>query len=129
MTSRQRHEEVMEEVSEQLKPILEESEQAIYVYLDDDHKICNKKFASLLGYSSAMEWSEIQESLLDTCVEDDGSRETLVSAYQNAVERFTGSCIDVTWKKKNGNNVKTKLILVPYMYNNHLFALHFVSKD
>ncbi len=117
------------EVSEQLKPILEESEQAVYVYLDDDHKICNRKFASLLGYSSAREWSEIQEPLLDTCVEDDGSRESLVSSYQDAVERFIGSHIDVTWKKKNGNNVKTKLIIVPYIYNNHLFALHFVSKD
>src|SRR5574340_1798934 len=120
MSTRQHHAEIIEEVSDQLRPILDESEQAVYVYLDDDHKICNEKFASLLGYGSAKEWSEIQEPLLDICVEDDGSSEILVSAYQDATERYTGSYINVTWKKKNGNNVKTKLILVPYLYNNHV---------
>ncbi len=114
----------MGEISEQLRPILEESEQAVYVYLDDYHKICNNKFAYLLGYGSAREWSEVPESFVSTFVEDDESRETLVYAYQNAVEHLMGSCIDVTWRKKNGNLIKSKVILVPYAYNNHLFALH-----
>ena len=44
------HEEIMKGVQEQLKEVLEESKQAIYVYLDDHHLTYNQQFASLLGY-------------------------------------------------------------------------------
>ena len=53
MSSEQKHhEELVNGVYSQLKQILDSSEQAIYLYLDDTHKVCNKKFATLLGYAS-----------------------------------------------------------------------------
>jgi len=39
--------ELIEGVRHQLKDILESSKQAIYVYLDDTHKLCNQRFATL----------------------------------------------------------------------------------
>jgi hypothetical protein len=33
-----------------MKQVLDKSGQAIYLYLDDSHKVCNKKFADMLGY-------------------------------------------------------------------------------
>ena len=53
MEEQQHHVELVKGITEQLKPILEKSEQSIYVYLDDTHKACNKKVADLLGYKSA----------------------------------------------------------------------------
>jgi len=51
----------------------------------------------------------------------------LVSTYQNAMNNFVGSSIEVEWKKKTGGKVKTRVILVPFSFNGHLFALHFID--
>jgi phenylpyruvate tautomerase PptA (4-oxalocrotonate tautomerase family) len=50
MQQEQHHEELIKGITEQMKPILDKSTQAIYIYLDDNHKVCYKKFADLLGY-------------------------------------------------------------------------------
>jgi len=127
MDKHQHHEELINGLYEQLKPVLDNSQQAIYVYLDDIHKICNNKFATLLGYSSPEEWAKVTGSFPDVFV-DQQSQEVLVSTYQKVMEQIIGSEIEVTWKTKSGDRVNTNLILVPIAYNGHLFALHFISK-
>jgi carbohydrate-binding DOMON domain-containing protein len=126
MNEIEHHEELIRGISKQMKPILESSEQAIYIYLDDVHKVCNKKFASLLGYGSPDEWARVEEPMLEVSV-DKRSQETLVETYNRAMEKMTGSTISVTWKKKSGGTVDTTVILVPIAYVGTLFALHFVS--
>jgi PAS domain-containing protein len=121
------HEELMKGVYEQLKEVFEESKQAIYLYHDDTHKICNHRFASLLGYKSVEEWSAVNEPFTEAFVKDE-SQDILVSAYRNAMEDKIGSDIEVSWKKKTGESVKTKVIMVPISYTGELLALHFISK-
>ena len=41
MNEHEHHENLVKEVSEEMKPVLEKSAQAIYLYLDDKHKACN----------------------------------------------------------------------------------------
>ena len=96
------------------------------IKVPDYNKVCNKKFASLLGYKSPDEWSNIKESFTQTFV-DNKSQDILVSAYQNAMNNLIGSSIDVEWKKKTGGKVKTKVILVPFIFKKHLLALHFID--
>ena len=127
MDAHQHHEELVKGIFEQLKDIFDSSEQAVYLYLDDVHKVCNKKFASLLGYKSPDEWSKKEISFTDLFV-DEKSQRDLVSAYQNAMEKSIGSTINVTWKRKDGKQVKTTVILVPISYHGHMFALHFISE-
>ena len=44
MTNEQlNHEELIAGISKQMKSILDSSQQAIYIYLDDIHKVCNEK--------------------------------------------------------------------------------------
>ena len=128
MDKHQHHEELINGLYEQLKPVLDNSQQAIYVYLDDIHKICNNKFATLLGYSSPEEWAKVTGSFPDVFV-DQQSQEVLVSTYQKVMEQIIGSEIEVTWKTKSGDRVNTNLILVPIAYNGHLFALHFILNE
>jgi len=127
MDADKHHMELVDGLYRQLEGIFQESRQGVYLYLDDNHRVCNKKFASLLGYHSPKEWARIKGSLLDETVAET-SRDTLVSAYQQATERFVASTINVTWKNKNGGEVKTTVILVPIIYDEHQFALHFVSQ-
>ena len=56
MTHNTHHEHLIKELSLMLEPIFTNSPQAVYLYLDDEHKICNKQFADMLGYDSVDEW-------------------------------------------------------------------------
>ncbi|MEK6835670.1 MAG: hypothetical protein AABX55_01485 [Nanoarchaeota archaeon] len=126
MEKHSHHEELIRGVAEQFSPILDKSKQAIYIYLDDIHKICNKKFASLLGYNSPKEWAHTKEDILETFV-DKNSQKSLVTAYGNAMRNLIASNIEVVWKKRDGKKVKTNVTLVPILFRGHLFALHFIS--
>jgi len=120
------HEELVSGLLNQMKIIFESSEQPLYLYLDDNHWICNKRFSDLLGYKSPEELVSQKLPLLDALVSEK-SQDSLVTAYGNAMEKMVGSTIEVTWKKKNGQKVDTNVILVPVAYDGHLFALHFLS--
>ena len=125
-TEQKHHEELVNGLYSQLKQIFDSSEQAIYLYLDDNHKVCNKKFASLLGYSSPAEFAGI-DSILEANV-DKKSQQTVVTAYRDAMEKMVGSKIDVKIKN-SGSTVDTTIIMVPVAYQGHLFALHFISES
>ena len=125
MDTKRRHEALISGIAQQFKPILDGSEQGIYIYLDDAHKVCNERFAGLLGYASAQEWAALPGPLLEAMV-DTGSQEALVSAYRKAVERYLGSALEVSWRKKGGGKVDTKVILVPIVFETQPLALHFV---
>ena len=118
---------ILKGIFDQLKEIFDSSEQAMYIYLDDAQKVCNEKFASMLGYESAEEWASIKENFPSVFVAEK-SRRTLVNTYQKAMENGVGSTIEIEWKKKSGGTVKTKVILVPISYDNHRMALHFISE-
>ena len=120
------HSRLLEEIATEYKDVLENSEQGIYIYLDDTHKICNEKFSSLLGYDSPTEWAEVSENF-PTAFVDPKSQEVLINSYQEAMEMCVGTKIEVTWKKKSGEPIESEVILVPVSNGGHLFALHFVS--
>ena len=120
------HQDLLSELALELQPLLEASEQGIYVYLDDEHKVCNENFASLLGYDSAAEWAQMEGSFPSLFV-DTGSQDALIGAYQKAMQSMTASSIKISWKKKSGGTADTTVILAPISYKGHLFALHFVA--
>lgn len=120
------HEELVTGFYEQLQQIFTESEQGIYAYLDDEHKVCNTKFAQMLGYSTAQEWAGVKENFPDTFV-DDESQEALINAYRMAVDNFAATKLEVIWKKRDGKRVSSQVILVPVAFEDHIFGLHFVT--
>lgn len=120
------HEALVSGLYRQMKDIFENSEQAMYLYLDDVHKVCNKRFADLLGYESPKAWAAVNEPFPMVFVAAK-SRRPLVAAYQEAMERFVGAALDVTWQAKSGRTVETRVILVPVAYEGHVFALHYIS--
>lgn len=125
MNHHHNHSELLQGFFREQQHIFESSSQAIYAFLDDDNIVCNEKFATLLGYSSPAEWASVEGHFTEAFV-DAKSGQTLVSAYQNAMEKLEGATIKVTWKKKSGDTINTIVILVPIAYQGHVFALHFV---
>ena len=126
MNEQQHHEELVKGITEQMKPVLEKSEQAIYLYLDDNHKVCNKKFADMLGYKSPKEWADADAPLSDVVDED---QQSVINAYMNASEKMVASAIEVRVKHtKSGKIVKTKMIIAPVGHAGHVFTAHFFTK-
>jgi hypothetical protein len=122
----QHHEVLIKEIAEQYADVLNTSKQAMYIYLDDDNKVCNARFATLLGYPSKDEWARTKGPFAQMFVTEP-SQETLVRAYNDAMQDKVSSTVPVNWKKKNGETVSTEVNLVPLAYCDHLFALHFID--
>jgi PAS domain-containing protein len=118
---------LMGDLADEYREILDTSSQGIYLFLDDGHKICNARFASLLGYESPEEWAGVQRSFPDAFVAEE-SQHSLIGAYQAAMEDATASTIQVTWKRRSGGTVDSSVILVPISYDGHDLALHFVDE-
>lgn len=119
------HEELVNGLYNQMKWILDSSEQPIFIYLDDNHKICNQRFAEFLGYKSPQEWAKIS-CFLEVYVAEN-SRDTLMSAYWNAANNMNASIIQITWKKKDETTVNSTIILVPMTYQGHILSVHFIT--
>ncbi len=126
MEEQQHHEELVKGIAEQMKSVLEKSEQAVYIYLDDNHKVCNKKFADPLGYKSPKEWADTDAPLADVVEKD---QQSVIDAYMNASEKMVASAIDVSVKHvKTGKIIKTRMVIAPVGYEGHVFTAHYFSK-
>lgn len=121
------HDELIRDLGNEFREILDTSGQGIYLYLDDAHKLCNARFASLLGYGSPAEWAAVQRSFPDAFVAEQ-SQHALIGAYQDAMEEGTGSTFAATWKRRDGGTVDSSVILVPISFGGHVLALHFVDE-
>ncbi len=124
MTHDTHHKHLIAEVTELYKPILNNSPHAIYIYLDDEHKTCNAKFAKLLGYKSVKEWEEFEFPVSDVLKKD---MNKVIKAYMDASEKLKASTVTATWVTKTKKNVKTEVTMVPFFYKEEVFVIHFLT--
>jgi PAS domain-containing protein len=120
------HEELVRGMAEQLKKILDNSPQAIYIYMDDNHKTCNKNFATMLGYKSVRAWEKIDAPLADVV---EAHQQKVIDAYVKASESLEAGSVRVTMKNvTTGELIKTSMIMAPVVYEGHVMTMHFISK-
>jgi hypothetical protein len=125
MDEQQHHEELIKGISKEQKLILDKSTQAVYIYFDDTHKVCNKKFAELLGYKSPGEWAKMDAPLADVLEKD---QQIVIDAYTRASEELTASKLEISFKNvKTGKIIKVGLVMVPIIYSGHVFVIHFLG--
>jgi hypothetical protein len=120
------HEELVRGMAGQFKPILDKSPQAIYLYMDDNHKTCNRNLATMLGYKSVRAWEKVDAPLADVVEAD---QQKVIDAYMLASERLHAGNVKVTMKNvATGELVKVSMIMVPVVYDSHVMTMHFISK-
>ena len=120
------HERIVREMLEQFKPVFEQSPDGVYLYLDDRHKVCNKRMADLFGLS-VEEWAAVP-SFLDAFVAQE-DRELVAGNYQHQVATMTRP---VTFRfharKKDGTTFLAETEMIPISWGGHPVAYHFVRK-
>ena len=126
MAHSKHHEHLIKELTEQLESIFSNSPQGIYLYLDDVHKTCNKKFSEMLGYKSPGEWVKNEYPVSDVLEKD---QEKVINAYGEASRKLKASTLSAICVRKDGKKINTKIIMAPISYKGEVFVLHFVSEE
>jgi PAS domain S-box-containing protein len=120
------HDDVIRQLTEQFRPILDHSPDGVYLWLDDRHKVCNERLARLFG-CTVQEWCSTPSFLDNFVVEED--RDNFAWNYQNRVASFA---FPVTFRfrglRKDGSTFSAETDMVPISWQGHAVAYHFVRE-
>lgn len=112
------------ELAEQLRPLLDESPDGVYLWLDESHKVCNARMAALHGMT-VEEWCRAEPFLESFIAEAD--REQYAWNYHNRVRALA---FPVTFRfhgrRKDGTTFAAETDMIPLTYREHVVAYHFV---
>jgi hypothetical protein len=120
------HVEIIEGITAQMKDILEGSEQAMYIYLDNVHKVCNRNFAAMLGFESPREWARLEDPV-GACVAENSQR-ALIDAYEHAVTSKVAVTLPITLKHQMGASIETEFMLAPIAFQRHTLVVHYIQR-
>jgi PAS domain S-box-containing protein len=120
------HKNVIAEIGEHFRPILENSPDGVYLWLDETHKICNDRLAKLFGYT-VEEWCE-QEPFLGSFVAEE-DRQLYLWNYHH---RVADLAFPVTFRfralRRDGSSFDAETDMIPITYEGHPLAYHFVRQ-
>jgi PAS domain S-box-containing protein len=121
---RAQHERWIAELETEWAPLFESCPDGVYVYIDDEHKTCNRRLAEMLGMS--VEHFKQMESYLDECV-DPESIDLVVHTYlKHFAEEMRPVKIDYVARRSDGSTFPATLHQVPIAHGGSLMALGFI---
>jgi PAS domain S-box-containing protein len=119
------HDVATKELAEHLGPIFDASPDGVYVWLDEEHWICNERFASLFGYEGPDALNNTPLLLQRLVHEDD--QQLFSWHYWNRVQAHA---FPVTFRfrgmRKDGTTLQVETDMIPLSFGGHTFAYHFV---
>jgi PAS domain-containing protein len=118
------HTDLMDELAAHFGPLLENSKDGVYLWLDGDNAICNEKLAKLFGTTVA-EWCK-PGSFLDRFV-DPKDHDLFGGNYQDHVANLSGP-VRFTFRarRKDGSAFAAETDMIPISFGGHAVAYHFV---
>jgi len=119
------HEVATKELAEHLRPLFESSPDGVYVWLDEEHWICNQRFAELLGYDSPDDLNATPHLLQRWVHEEDQGQFSW--SYWNRVQSLSfPTTLRFRGIRKDGSEVPVETDMIPLTFGGHTFAYHFV---
>jgi PAS domain S-box-containing protein len=119
------HEVATKELAEHLQPLFDASPDGMYVWLDEEHWICNQRLATLFGYDSPDELTNSPGFLQRMVHEDDQQHYSW--NYWNRVQALTfPTTFRFRGTRKDGSAFAAETDMIPFTYGGHTFAYHFV---
>ncbi len=120
------HVKILRELSEQFKPLFEKCPEGVYLYIDERHKICNERFAKMLGLTVA-EWEKMEGFVNKHTAEKDV--DLIVNNYNEHIRqtltpvRFRFNAI-----RKDGSSFNAETDMIPFPWRGEMLAFHFVRE-
>jgi hypothetical protein len=122
------HEEWLAAIGEQLAPVFEHSKDGVYLYLDDQHKICNDTLAKMWGFGSAAEWARTPD-FLNSFIATHQDRLKVSRSYHTHIHQsLTPVRLRFSVRRPDGKLVRCEGDMVPLSHAGQMFAYHFVRK-
>jgi PAS domain S-box-containing protein len=119
------HEVAAKELAEHLRPLFDASSDGMYVWLDEEHWICNERLARLFGFGSPDELNDTPGFLQRFVHEDD--QQQFSWNYWNRVQTLAfPTTIRFRAKRKDGSTFQAETDMIPLTFGGHTFAYHFV---
>jgi PAS domain S-box-containing protein len=119
------HDVATKELAEQLRPVFVSSPDGVYVWLDEEHWICNERFAELFGYGSADDLNDTPRLLQRIVYEDD--QQLFSWSYWNRVQPLAfPTTLRFRGVRNDGSMFQAETDMIPLSYGGHTFAYHFV---
>jgi PAS domain S-box-containing protein len=119
------HEVATKELAEHLQPLFDASPDGMYVWLDEEHWICNQRLTRLFGYDSPDEINDAPGFLQRMVHEDD--QQHFSWNYWNRVQALAfPATLRFRGKRKDGSTFEAETDMVPLTFGGHTFAYHFV---
>ena len=120
------HTDVIRELAEQFRPVMEQSPDGVYLWLDEAHKACNERLADLFGYT-ADEWRKAEPFLENFVAEED--RALYSWNYHN---RVAALAFPVTFRfrglRRDSSTFSAETDMIPISCRGHAVAYHFVRQ-
>jgi len=121
------HGKLIKDLEGQFRPVLDNSADGVYLWLDETHMICNEKLAKMFGYKNAKEFSRVSPFLDKFVAEKD--QEMFSKQYHGHIAtlsrparfRFHGL-------RKGGQKFLAETDMIPITFQGHAIAYHFVRK-
>jgi PAS domain S-box-containing protein len=121
------HDVATKELAEHLAPIFESSPDGVYIWLDEQHWICNERFARLFGYESADELRDTPY-LLQRIVQEDDQQLFSWHFWNRVQARAFPATLRFRGVRKDGAVVHAETDMIPLTFGGHTFAYHFVRE-
>ena len=119
-------EQAMRELAEQLHPVMEQSPDGVYLWLDEANKTCNQRLADLFGFT-VEEWRKAEPFLDNFVAEED--RALYSWNYYN---RVAALAFPVTFRfrglRKDGSTFPAETDMIPISHRGYAVAYHFVRR-
>jgi PAS domain S-box-containing protein len=126
VTTHSDHGEIVKQIIDQYGPVLENSPDGVYLWLDESNKICNQRLAEMFGYT-VDEWCA-KEPFLESFVASE-DQETYAWNYQTRVAQLM---FPVTFRfrgvRKDGSTFAAETDMIPVAWQGHPVAYHFVRR-
>ena len=115
------HERWIAEIEREWAPLFDGCPDAVYVYIDDEHKTCNQRLADLFGMTIAQ--FKAAESLLDECVAEESIEVVIHNYLHHFEEEMRPVTFEITARKQDGSEFPATVFNIPMVHDGQVMLL------
>jgi PAS domain S-box-containing protein len=118
------HERWISEIETAWAPLFRGCPDAVYIYIDDEHKTCNQAAADLFGMT--VEQFKACESYLDECVAETSIDLVIHNYFQHFIEEMRPLSFEYVAKRHDGSTFPATAFNIPIVHDGQVVLLGFV---